>query len=482
MAAPVHFNDLGKRLAYRVAVLMRTARLHSAGNQALDYSLRGAVEAANTFHAFAGDIQLVGEEGQVHVNDTRLVVDRSMQTPITEMNRALRGWSVGGLEVRGHSTPEHWRALLALLEATPAHTGAEPDPAGAERLNERLPPTNPLRLLPVMRLQRGLGGGGGGEGRSVQVAATSAVQLYVRTLSLAGAWLANGGGAGVPVGLSRAMMSFVELCVTEPRQALMVTRLKSEAAYALRHPVNTAILSIALGRRVGLQRGALMDLSIAALCADLGMLEVPEAVRNSPEKLDEASWALLRRHTLVGARLALSSGRLTLTTRRRMRAALEHHRGYDRAGYPALRGNPEPHLFARIIAVTEAFDAMTTDRPWRPGLLPEEALESLLEQSGRTLDPVLVAELVNLLGRYPLGCAVLLSTGELGVVFAGPPDPRQPERPLVRLLVDRQGQRVAQAVIVDLRERDAAGRTLRSVLRTVDPAALGVDTTRALLG
>ena len=139
-----------------------------------------------------------------------------------------------------------------------------------------------------------------------------------------------------------------------------------------------------------------------------------------------------------------------------------------------------PHLFSRIFAVCETYDALTTTTPWREGLLPDEALSVMMEQAGTSLDPGLVTHLVNMLGRYPLGSVLMLSTGEVCVVFSTPVEAENVLRPVVKILLDASGAPAAAGMIVDLRERDEVGRYLRSVRKTVDPDSLGLDLNRAL--
>jgi hypothetical protein len=104
----------------------------------------------------------------------------------------------------------------------------------------------------------------------------------------------------------------------------------------------------------------------------------------------------------------------------------------------------------------------------------------MMQEAGSSLDPALVTQMVNMLGRYPLGSVLLLSTGEIAVVFSTPMEAEHVLRPVVKLLIDSRGEPFQESLIVDLRERDEIGRFNRNIVKTVDPASLGVDVNRAL--
>jgi HD-GYP domain-containing protein (c-di-GMP phosphodiesterase class II) len=210
------------------------------------------------------------------------------------------------------------------------------------------------------------------------------------------------------------------------------------------------------------------------------MESVPKEVRTKPGGLDEDELKLLHRHPSQSVSALLEGARMDQSARRWITVAFEHHIGFDHSGYPKTLKWPTQHLFSRIISVSETYDALTTTTTWRDGLLPDEGLEIMMRDAGLDLDPAIVTSLVNMLGRFPLGSALLLSTGEVGIVYSTPSEPEHVLRPIVRLVLDSRGDRVQEVEITDLRERSEGGDYVRSIVRAVDPQALGVDSTRAL--
>jgi len=480
-------NTNGKRFAYRIATLIRTARLHRMDNSAMDYSLKVASSSACQLAEELGDVVLMGESDTMHVNDFRLRFERSLVGQITRLNLFLHQRGIGGFLLSGASEPGDWRSVITILNGAPVlqeEVGIEAQMVdGSALLNAALGDAGvgTIRLAPVMYLRRGtLGGQYGGEGESVRVAASRTLQLYLRALRAVDSMQQKVGGKHMHLGVSRIVQYMVDQSFEDPRQHLALVNLKTDSSYILRHPVHTMVLSIGLGQRLGLSRAALLDLGLAALTADLGMMELPEDLRKKGANLDREERDLIERHPLDSVNAILDGNRFDLSVRRWLRCAFEHHLGVDMGGYPKTLQWDSLHLFSRIFSVCETYDALTTSTAWREGLLPDEALAVMMQEAGVSLDPSLVTHLINMLGRYPLGSVLLLSTGEVGVVFSTPLEAEHVLRPVVKLLLDAQGEPIRESQIVDLRQRDDVGRFDRNIVKTVDPASLGLDVNRAL--
>ena len=147
-----------------------------------------------------------------------------------------------------------------------------------------------------------------------------------------------------------------------------------------------AMLSIDLGRRLGLDETALRELELAAQLHDIGKLAIPDAILDKPEPLSPEELVFVQRHTIIGERILNAAPALSQVGVI-VRAT---HEAFDGSGYPdGLAGTRIP-LAARIIAVCDAFSAITTDRSYRSSRSREEALVELRAVSGTQLDPELV--------------------------------------------------------------------------------------------
>lgn len=152
------------------------------------------------------------------------------------------------------------------------------------------------------------------------------------------------------------------------------------------HVCGVADLAIAVGRRLGMDERGLDLLARAAELHDLGKLAVPDAVLHKPAGLDGEEWELMRRHTVIGERMLVAVPELAPVAPL-VRAS---HERYDGAGYPDGLAGDEIPLGARIVAVCDAFEAMTADRSYRTPVSQEEALAELRRCGGTQFDPDVV--------------------------------------------------------------------------------------------
>ena len=128
-------------------------------------------------------------------------------------------------------------------------------------------------------------------------------------------------------------------------------------------------------------------------------------------------------------------------------------------------------LYARITAIVDTFDAMTTRRIYQKQFLPDESMTALHELSGTRYDPLLVKAFINCMGMFPVGSTVLLTSGELAVVVESNPDPERIHQPKVKVVTDEK-KRPREAILVDLSQPDSSGR---AIIKCVDPERFGIN-------
>lgn len=149
-------------------------------------------------------------------------------------------------------------------------------------------------------------------------------------------------------------------------------------------------LAAATGERLGLRRDELEDLARAAQLHDLGKLAVPDEILHKEGPLDEREWAFVRQHTIVGERILRASPALRSVAT----AVRSSHENWDGSGYPDGLAGDEIPLVSRIVRACDAYVAMTSVRPYRPALPPEEALNELMRLAGEEFDPTVVRVVV----------------------------------------------------------------------------------------
>lgn len=281
--------------------------------------------------------------------------------------------------------------------------------------------------------------------------------------------------AGEPVDLDGASAVVSRLhgeVEKDPGYGLLLSAVKSYDEYTYFHMVNVCLLSVALGQLIGLRRDQVIVLGLGGLLHDIGKVFVPLDVLSGTGRLDEEGWRLVQRHPVDGAGLLLGTGEGLYHPAAAI--LLEHHAAYDRSGYPVLHDH-EPSVPSRLVAVADSFDAVTSKRTYRDPLDRHGALELLVSAAGQGLDPRAVAAFQRMLGRFPVGSLVRLTSGETAVVVRQ--TPADPTRPTVLLLLDRSG------TPVEVEERDLAseGEHAPSVADRVDPEEVGVDLPRLVV-
>lgn len=158
------------------------------------------------------------------------------------------------------------------------------------------------------------------------------------------------------------------------------------------HSTRLAEWGVRMGRQLGLDEACLKDLEVAAVLHDVGKVGVPDAILNKPGPLTADERAQMERHSEYG----WSVLRVLPGFERASLFVLHHHEAYDGRGYPAkLRGEETP-IGSRIVAIIDAFDAMTSARPYRKGLPVEEAIRRLEQSAGTQFDPVLTPAFVRM--------------------------------------------------------------------------------------
>jgi putative nucleotidyltransferase with HDIG domain len=282
---------------------------------------------------------------------------------------------------------------------------------------------------------------------------------------------------GVKVHTTRRLMQSIYNHIVENESFVFgMTNLKNYDEYTLNHSVNVCLLATALGRRLGLTRGELVDLGIAAFFHDLGKIDTPIEILNKPDKLSPSERRVMEQHPFKGAEklvLLKESRRLPLQA---IHVALEHHLRQDRGGYPHYFRTEDVNVFSKIVKIVDYFDAVTTKRVYRQDALTRsEALSLMSELAGTEFHPAILKAFVTMMGVFPIGSLVLLSTGGLGIVFDLNPDPRFALRPKVKLIADAAGNKV-DGEIVDLADRGPeTGGFLRTISGSVDPQVYGIE-------
>jgi HD-GYP domain-containing protein (c-di-GMP phosphodiesterase class II) len=208
----------------------------------------------------------------------------------------------------------------------------------------------------------------------------------------------------------------LEHVLLQPGASLLLATLKTHDEYTFYHSINTCLLALTTGQAIGIPNPQLIELGVGALLHDLGKIRVPLEVIQYPGRLDDSMWAEIKRHPHEGAQAILAGSGAGQEIAALV--ALEHHARYDLGGYPQVARREKLHLYSRITAICDVYDALTTRRAYKRAMPPATALQLIIEGAGSQLDPDLVQVFVSILGIFPAGSLLRLDTGEVAVVVA----------------------------------------------------------------
>ncbi len=199
-----------------------------------------------------------------------------------------------------------------------------------------------------------------------------------------------------------------------PSALISLARLKHADEYTYMHSVAVCALMIALARQLGLDNDQVREAGVAGLLHDLGKMGVPDVVLNKPGKLTDSEFTIVKEHPVIGAKILSEGGQVSAAT---IDVALHHHEKVDGSGYPHGLKGEEISLFARMGAVCDVYDAITSDRPYKKGWGPAESIRKMAEWSKGHFDERVFQAFVKSIGIYPTGSLVRLESGRLGVVL-----------------------------------------------------------------
>ena len=276
--------------------------------------------------------------------------------------------------------------------------------------------------------------------------------------------------------LKRIVQDMVSLLSVDYSLMLGMSTIRDYDDYTYAHSVNVAILSLCLGKNIGLSRNSLYRLGVSGLVHDLGKVEIPKEILNKPGKLTADEFRAIQKHPIksVGQILKLQAERdLKIKL---FLPPLEHHMKYDLSGYPKIRRSQNVSLFGRIIAIADVFDALTSPRTYRPmAFSPEKVLGYMLQGSGTDFDPILLKVFINIVGVYPVGTLVELDTGEKGLVLPSTGDENKGRPKVVLLVPDSQG-RFKKGKSVYLAQKDTATDSfVRNIVNCFNPSIYSIQ-------
>ena len=229
-----------------------------------------------------------------------------------------------------------------------------------------------------------------------------------------------------------------------PGALISLARLKTADDYTYMHSVAVCALMIALSRQLGLSDEETRDAGMAGLLHDLGKALIPMEILNKPGKLTDEEFAIVKTHPKKGHELLLTATGVSKLTKD---VCLHHHEKIDGSGYPMGLDSATMSLYAKMGAVCDVYDAVTSNRPYKVGWDPAESIKRMAEWTGH-FDPTVFQAFVKSLGIYPTGSFVRLESGKLGVVIEQ--GEKSLLKPKVRVFFSSKSQAYIKPETIDL--------------------------------
>lgn len=309
------------------------------------------------------------------------------------------------VSIRATAIKEVWINVTHGLDVAPdvASTSEEEAEAQAEhtlqQFNDLPPPPLPREKHPVSMA------------KELQTAAAICQQSKTAVVSMFNEARL---GKAIDSGQMRELVEDISSSVIRnPGALISLARLKTADDYSYMHSVAVCALMVALARQLHLNEEQTRIAGMAGLLHDLGKATIPLAILNKPGKLTDAEFDVVRDHPVAGWKMLCEGGKTDTAV---LDACRHHHEKMDGSGYPDGLAGEQIHLIARMTAICDVYDAITSNRPYKAGWDPAESLRRMAQWSEGHFDIQLFHAFVKSIGIYPAGSLVRLDSAHLGVV------------------------------------------------------------------
>jgi putative nucleotidyltransferase with HDIG domain len=269
-------------------------------------------------------------------------------------------------------------------------------------------------------------------------------------------------GNTVDVGGAKQLVEEISDSVARnPGALISLARLKKVDDYTYMHSVAVCAMMVALAKQLGLDEAQTRSAGLAGLMHDLGKAMMPMEVLNKPGKLTDAEFTIIKSHPVEGHKMLLGGVNVDPMV---LDVCLHHHEKMDGSGYPKGLKADEITQFAKMGAVCDVYDAITSNRPYKSGWDPAESLRKMAEWANGHFDPKIFQAFVKSMGIYPVGSLVRLTSGRIGVVMEQ--TGKSLTTPSVKVFFSTKSNMRIMPQLIDLSRQD----TTEKIVGREDPA------------
>jgi putative nucleotidyltransferase with HDIG domain len=440
--------QLADELLRRLAATLRSGQLYSRGHPIITRNLEALSAAIQLLHGLDPTvvIGIIGDE---------VVVDETPMAKADAVGPLIRHLQQSGVEriviERGVTREE----IMSFVDAVSAQGPRDGTDSRVASLS--LPHIQVGRVSIEQRVEEDLSD------------MATIRRMYNDAVSVASDIWESASTEGKPdATMARTMVDGLAQAVAQNRTALLaLTTLKNYDNYTFTHMVNVSILTMGQARGLGLDGPLLRELGLSALMHDIGKVRTPLDILSKPDKLTDAEFAVMKRHTIDGAEILRKTPDMPALA---PVIAFEHHLRLDGTGYPPVH-RASLNVGTMLCSIADVYDAMRSQRQYQQAFPTDRILEVLKRNNNEQFDRHLVRRFAQLIGVYPVGNLVRLDTGDIAVVLkVYAPDPYRPQ---IRVLFDREGKRLTLTRDVNLWEAEEGQPA--SIVAPVDSTDYQID-------
>ncbi len=466
-----YIRSAGRDFLIHFYTALRSLKLYPLENPVVQKSLDDLLNMGAQVIGREQELELRVTGEFIFVNSTRLRLDLDNYASFSHVLSVLKSTGVGLIRAEEGVDRREWTSFLSLLISTAARDASVP---------KFLELTGKLADASVTHIYVEPPAEGDDAEQDDARLKEQAKRTYQRSVAVTKEVINSvrmGRTASVKK-VKRAVQAIVDTVLSDETSLIGLTTLRDYDDYTFTHSVNVCIFSVALGRKIGLNKLQLYDLGMAALFHDVGKSRVPLEVLNKDGGLDDEEWRIMQAHPWLGVLTLFGLRGYGEIPYRPMIGTYEHHMKIDLTGYPKSIRPRKMSIFSKIIAVADGFDAATSRRSYQTTpLTPDAVLQEMWENPRRGYEPILVKAFINLIGIYPAGTLVILDTYELAIVTAANPEVEAVHRPVVRIISDPQGTIIHPGYDFDMNTKSADGAFERSIIKVANPDKYGVRVT-----
>lgn len=256
----------------------------------------------------------------------------------------------------------------------------------------------------------------------------------------------SGGNVDLPL-IKETVDTIVQRILNDDNVFMRLSGIRDIDNYTYLHSVDVCIYSVIAAKSLKMSIDELNELALGAILHDIGKCKIPLSILKKPSRLTADEFNIIKNHTIYGYDIAIKTPGVT---ERIARVALLHHEHWDGTGYPTGKSGEEIDYMARIVSVSDVYDALTANRVYRKRYLPHEAAEYIMANSASYFDHEILKSFLDNIAIYPADTIVMLNTGEIARVVEA--RGKASLRPKVVVITRKEGPPVLEPYEIDLME------------------------------